>query len=109
MKRTGLLSVITDIGIKKGNVVIHPNDGYDLGLMNREYPVKMFINEGIEVLSKESNAAVAGSIFLENDCRLGAIEMSSKQWTEMGQPDKVMLIHDKGKLLMLGNDFSVES
>ncbi|MBN1648663.1 MAG: hypothetical protein JW874_11580 [Spirochaetales bacterium] len=105
MRRTGLLTVNTGHGISRGRFIIHPNDGYELGLMNREYSVGLYINEKIDVFSAGANPATAGSICLENSCRHGVIEMSAKQWAEMGQPEKVVLIYENGNLLLLGKDF----
>ncbi len=101
MRRTGFLTVETDIRISRDKLIIHPNDGYDLGLMNRQYDVGMFFNEKIEVFEKSTPATVNGSILLENNCRHGAIAMSKKQWQELGQPEKIMLVYNEGNLLLI--------
>ena len=105
MKRTGFLTVETDIRISKDKLIIHPNDGYDLGLMNRHYNVGMYFNEKIEVFEKSGASTVTGSIFLENECRHGAIAMSKKQWLELGQPEKIMLVYNDGNLLLISKNF----
>lgn len=104
MKRTGFLTVETDIRIAKDKLIIHPNDGYDLGLLNRHYNVGMYFNEKIEVFGESDGPASSGSIFLENECRHGAIAMSKKQWQELGQPEKVMLVYNEGNLLLIGKN-----
>ena len=101
MKRSELLKVIPDTGFAPGKLVMHPNEGYDLGLMRQSHDIEVCINQPLEAFSKGSCPHISGSLFLENECRHGVVEMSKKQWTEMGRPDQVLVVHNDGRILLL--------
>ena len=42
MKNTSELSVLGDFSMPEDTLVIHPNDGFDLGLMMTSHPVYIY-------------------------------------------------------------------
>ncbi len=101
MKNTEELDVISDLYLKT-DLIIHPNTGFDLGLMNTKYPVKIFGNTTVEVFNTGENDFFNGNIILSNTCEHEKISMPSSLWKKMGMPRKVRLYYEDGKLLVAG-------
>lgn len=101
MKRTQPLKVKVDSSFPMGKVVIHPNAGFDLGLMQTHYPAKVYMNIPLADFQQEACDPIQGQIYLENACRKGYTELSQKCWESMGKPDKVLLVYDTNKMLLL--------
>jgi hypothetical protein len=99
MKHTKLLEVLVDYKFKEGQMVIHPNAGFDLGLMSTSYPVEVYTNVNLDHFKSESG--ILGEISLKNECKKGTIEISKHNWKKMGEPEKVMLFYENKKLLMM--------
>ena len=100
MKNTGKLAVMGDYTMKEGSVVIHPNDGFDLGLMTTDYPVYIYTNTSIDDFKAGNGNKIGGSISLKNECRVGTVEINLKVWENMGKPKYVMLCYEDSKLLI---------
>ncbi len=89
IKHTRDLSVYVDNALAIGELVIHPNDGFDLGLINPRYP--MAICNQISTPGVNSSAH-QGNILLKNSCRSGTIQVSQKQWELLGKEKTVTLL-----------------
>jgi len=100
MKHTEELTVINDLSMKEYEVVIHPNDGYDLGLLDKHNDIKVFSKETIEEFKKEDGQHMSGQLSLANECRTGTVIISSKYWNSLGKPKKVKLVYNDKKLLI---------
>lgn len=100
MKKTSTLSVYGQTGQKSTQIVIHPNDGFDLGLMSLQYSANIYSNASVDEFKSGRTQSFPGSIILENNCRPGTIELGIKYWKELGKPDSVTLYYDDGKLLI---------
>ena len=85
---------------QKSDIIIHPNEGYDLGLMNTVTGVKIFDNSQIETFNEGSAGFYEGSIALENNCKQGTIQLTSRYWKKLGTPERVMLFYDSNKILV---------
>jgi 23S rRNA-/tRNA-specific pseudouridylate synthase len=101
MKHTAPLKVKRIEEIEEQNLVIHPNDGYDLGLMSRYYDIQLHSNITAEEFNQTPAAEVNAKIELANECHLGTVEMSLSFWEHLGEPEEVFLIYDNNKLLVL--------
>jgi hypothetical protein len=91
MKKTGALSVFTDLSLPRNKIVIHPNDGFDLGLTNKSKSCALYLNTQ-EKGVVESNDYVPGSIILDNNCNLGTVNINAKIWKTLGKPQKAVLV-----------------
>ena len=100
MKHTEELTVINDLSLKEHEVVIHPNDGYDLGLLDKHNYIKLFSTKTLEEFKKEDGRYMPGQLSLANECRTGTVMISSKHWNSLGKPKKVKLIYKDKKLLI---------
>lgn len=100
MKHTEELTVINDLSLKEYEVLIHPNDGYDLGLLDKHNYIKIFSTDTIEEFKKEDGQHIPGQLALANECRIGTVIISPKHWNSLGKPKKVKLIYNDKKLLI---------
>lgn len=78
--KSAFLSVHADL-INKDDIIIHPNDGFDLGILALKKEVNYFID------GKSYN----GVITLDNDCKHGIIIINKRNWNKLGQPAKLQL------------------
>ncbi len=90
MKKTAPLTVYTDMTLPKNRVVIHPNDGFDLGLTHKTKSCALFLNaRGKNEI--EDNTYVQGLLILDNNCSFGTVNINDKIWKAMGKPQKAVL------------------
>ncbi len=101
IQTTGPLAVIGDYTFSEGRLGIHPNDGFDLGLMTTEYAVDVYAGSAGAEDFPSDQTPVAGTIYLKNECRAGTVEMSLKTAQRLSNPKKVRLAHEDGKILIL--------
>jgi len=99
MKSSEPLIVKTRLS-QKDDIIIHPNEGYDLGIMNTKNPVKIFGNTTIETFNNAADNFFEGHIVLENNCSQGTVELNSKYWKKIGSPDKIRLFYEADKILI---------
>ena len=105
MKKTGPLSALGDYSFDEKTINIHPNDGYDLGLMTATYVVRIFSGATQQEFASAEGRHVFGTIYLKNECRVGSVELSLKVLERLGKPRQVTLSYDTddskyGKLLI---------
>ena len=78
-KQTGELKVLTDQLLSEKEVVINPNDGFDLGLMITEATVELqFGNNSDQFQSNPKYPPLQAQLIQKNECRLGTVELGSK-------------------------------
>ena len=68
---------------------IHPNDGFDLGVMTTDIVVKIYAGSGIDELEDPDTRFVYGKLYLENETTMGTCELSLKTVQKLGTPKKV--------------------
>jgi hypothetical protein len=94
MKSTEELSVLADYSIDEKTINIHPNDGYDLGLMMTEAVVRIFVDCTMEEFESGEVKHTYGTLNLKNDTRPGTVEMSLKTAQRIDRPKRVRLHYD---------------
>ena len=99
MKNTNVLNIETNLFLKN-NIIIHPNTGYDLGILNNSTHVKIFANTSIDAFRIADKYFVEGDIILENKCRQDNIQLSKKYWNSIGKPEKIRLFYEDNKILI---------
>jgi hypothetical protein len=100
MKQSGKLAVLGDFSLKDSTVIIHPNDGYDIGLMTTSSPIYLYTNVTLEEFQAGGGDKTNGSILLKNECRMGTVEINLKRWQQMGKPKHVILYYEAPHLLL---------
>lgn len=93
MKSTELLIVTTDFKIKD-SIIIHPNDGYDIGLFNNKY-IKKIYTPGEKIFD---NNYIENEVILSNECKNGSIQISNNFWIKIGKPPKIKLSINEDKI-----------
>ncbi len=63
---------------------IHPNDGFDLGLMTTEHTVDIHVGPEHDPGSVEVDGFHRGTLHLKNEVRAGHIELSLKSTEKLG-------------------------
>lgn len=91
MKETGFLNVLSDRNFKEQQIIINPNDGFDLGLMTTEATVDMYVGDSLDVLDDPNAEKIPSRIYQKNECRLGTVELSYKVVGKLGGARKVRL------------------
>ncbi len=100
MKQTAQLDIVVSF-VKKDRVVIHPNDGFDIGLIALSNPVKMFMNcnDGQFLESTVDHSIV--DLSLLNECKPGTIQMHKTIWEKLGKPPKIVVKYHDGKIMLV--------
>ena len=96
MKETDALQVLGDFSFDEKTVNIHPNDGFDLGMMMTSHVVEMFTGIPPAELPSAESSGVYGKVNLKNECKMGTVELSLKSVERMGGPKQVKLFSKKG-------------
>jgi hypothetical protein len=99
MKNSQALTVKINM-VQKADIIIHPNEGFDLGLMNTLTGVKIFDNSAVEVFNVENNDFIEGHVALDNNCKPGTIQVTNRYWKKLGTPKRVILYFDSNKILV---------
>ena len=94
-----MLNIETNL-LANNNIIIHPNEGYDLGLLSHTTPVKIFANTSIDMFKSANENFIEGTIILANECRQGNIQLSKKYWNLIGKPEQVILYYEDNKILI---------
>lgn len=88
MKRTPELNALCQPALKADEIHIHPNEGFDLGMMTTSYDV---------VLDGDMPAKVK----LINDCPAESIEFPPRLYEKLGKPKRAILQYDGTKLFIV--------
>ncbi|MEA1910197.1 MAG: hypothetical protein U9N32_00790 [Spirochaetota bacterium] len=86
IKQTGELQILTDQSYTEQELVINPNDGFDIGLMMPEATVELEFN-----FSQEKLGPITAQIIQKNECRLGTLELGNKSASKLNGSTKVRL------------------
>ena len=97
MKESDALQVLGDFSFDEKTLNIHPNDGFDLGLMMTAHVVELFTGIQPHELADAEPSGMYGKINLKNECRVGSIELSLKAVERMGGPKEVKLFYEDGE------------
>jgi len=87
MKSTSALRALCRADLGPNQLSIHPNDGFDLGLMTTGYEVEL---EG----------SVHAQLRLRNDCPKASVELPLRLYESLGKPSMAVLRYDGTKLFI---------
>ena len=102
VKQTAELSVLGDYSFDEKTINIHPNDGYDIGLMTSSHVVRIYAGCTPQEFADGTASHIFGTLYLKNECRMGTVEMSLKTTEKLGKVRLVLADGDDkyGKLLI---------
>ncbi len=98
MKHTQDLNVFIDNALSTGEFVMHPNDGFDLGLVRTRHAVTVYSDTPT---APSPRPVLAGTILLRNTCRSGTLQVSKKQWELLGKEKSVTIFINTDKVFIV--------
>ena len=103
MKKTVSLKVSVSTAVDRVHLVMHPNEGFDLGLMRVAHPVKLCRNLPIEDYLKGGEGDVEMvDISLLNECPKQTILVGLTLHKLLGEPNKAVVLYDGHRLYVHG-------
>lgn len=101
MKKTGSLKVSVSTAVDRVHVVLHPNEGFDLGLMRIAHPVQLCRGIGIEDYLKGSEGVCEPvDVSLLNDCPKETMLVGTALYKLLGEPAKAVVLFDGRRLFV---------
>ena len=91
MKETEFLQVLGDYSFDEKTIRIHPNDGFDLGIMTTDIVVKIYAGNSFEEMEDPNTRFVYGKLYLENATKMGTCELALKAVEKLNSPKRVRL------------------
>ncbi len=85
-KQTGELTVLTDQSYTEQELVINPNDGFDLGLMMTEATVDLEFN-----FDQDKIDPLTAMVIQKNECKPGTLELGNKSVSKLNGKTRVRL------------------
>ena len=99
MKKTGSLIVFVSATVDRVHLVMHPNEGFDLGLMKVAHPVILCRNIGLEDYLKGGDGDCEEiSLDLRNECPAQTIMLGRSLHKLLGHPTEAVLLFDGERL-----------
>lgn len=99
MKKTVPLNVASSQHFPSGRFALHPNEGFDLGMMTKTYAVQwcteVSLNDFVKGSTGTSNDV---NVDLLNECPPKTLQMNVFQWKKIGMPPKVVVVYDGNRL-----------
>ena len=96
MSSTSPLTVLGDFSMDEKTINIHPNDGFDLGLMMTEYVVRIHVGTETDPGNLQDTEFVYGKIHLKNDVRGGHVELGLRSASRLDGAKKAIVRFEKG-------------
>jgi len=104
MKKTVSLQVAVSTAIERVHLVLHPNEGFDLGLMRVAHPVRLCHHLKVEdFLRGESGQSDMVSVDLLNECPPKTLLVGVALHRLLGGPTKAVLLFDGQRLFVHGS------
>lgn len=101
MKKTAALKVSVSTSVDRVHLVLHPNEGFDLGLMRIAHPVKLCREIGVEEYLKGGDGVTETvSVSLLNECPQETILMGIALFKLLGEPTKAVVLFDGQRLYL---------
>ncbi len=101
MKKTESLRVSVSAAVDRVHLVLHPNEGFDLGLMKVDQLVTLCRNIGLEAYLKGGRGdSDEVSLVLQNECPPHTIMLGRSLYRLLGEPAKAVLLLDGQRLFV---------
>ena len=88
---TGVLQVQANHAHPEALVIINPNDGFEIGLMETEAPVAIIPLSSMQSLSLDPPPPILGKVLQQNECPFGVVKIGARLSERIGCPDTVQL------------------
>ena len=94
MQESSALKVVADVLADDGTLVMNPNDGFDLGLMNTRQEALMVFSPDADTVDTADAIRKDGLVELANDRGLGTCLLSARIHRQLGSPASVRVYRD---------------
>jgi hypothetical protein len=91
---------MVDTSLSTGEVVINPNDGYDIGVLSSTISVKIHGTVSDAEGNVRRGFLFNGEIRQENECGLGTALIHNKFASQLGNPKSVRLFLEGSNLVI---------
>ena len=95
-----MLRTISDFSQRDDRIVVHPNEGFELGVITSYHPVRIFFAASASEFKAGNGPQIKGLLMLESRCKPGTVELGTRSWERLGKPASVVLLLDEDKLLV---------
>jgi len=103
MKKTGSLKVSVSGTLDREHLIMHPNEGFDLGLLRVEHTLKLCLDLKLEAYLKgDASQADFIRLALKNDCPRDTLVVGTALHHLLGEPAKVVVLFDGNRLYVQG-------
>jgi hypothetical protein len=96
VKCTDALSILGEHSMDERTVHLHPNDGFDLGLMSTEYVVRLYVGKDAQSDSIPEERFIYGKLHLKNNVRHGVVELGLRAADRLGQTERARVYYEPG-------------
>ena len=101
VKKTGSLKVAPSQHIASGHLRLHPNDGFDIGLMTKTHHVDWCTGILVpDFLKGDTGTVFAAKLDLLNECPQQTLMLNMQQWKQVGSPENVVLLYDGQRMYL---------
>jgi hypothetical protein len=103
MKKTVTLKVSLSTALARDHMALHPNEGFDLGLMRVEHPIRLCHSLRLEEYLKGGEGEVhLVNIELLNECPKETLLVGTGLHRILGEPAKAVILYDGHRLFIHG-------
>lgn len=104
MKKTKTLKVSVSVAVAQDHLVLHPNEGFDLGLMRVGHPLRLCSNIPIEDYLRGSDGESFNvHVDLLNECPKETMLIGVSLHRLLGAPGKAVVLADGERLYVHRN------
>jgi hypothetical protein len=101
MKKTGTLAIETLAAMPHATLRLHPNVGFELGMMMTRHPVQWIVQGTLQAfLQGHASNPVEGAVELLNECPQETLQMALGDWKNIGMPHQAVLLFDGERLFL---------
>lgn len=101
MKKTAVLQVVYSQHIPRNVLIMHPNDGFDIGMMTTSYQVEWCTNiDARSFLTGASGTCNAMRVDLLNECPHLQLQMNVAHGREISMAEKAVLFYDGSRVFI---------
>jgi len=101
MKKTQAVKVSVSTAVDRVHLVMHPNEGFDLGLMRIAHPVQLCRGIGVEDYLKGGDGVCEMvNVSLLNECPKETLLVGTALYKLLGEPAKAVILFDGHRLFV---------
>ncbi len=95
MRESSALKVVADVLTDDGTLVMNPNDGFDLGLLNTRQEALMVFSPDSDTADSADAIRKDGLVELANERGLGTCLLSARVHRQLGSPASVKVYREE--------------